>query len=64
MKKLIAYIAFAFLSVFSATSGLSVLANGCSSPPNKAVEIKCAKNNTDCQTQKAENFKVIKTVRS
>ena len=56
MKRLIPYIAFACLSGFTATSGLPVMAGGCSSHMNKKAEIKCAEDYTECQLEKAEKF--------
>ena len=64
MKRLIPYIAFACLTSFTATSGLPVMAGGCSSHMNKKVEIKCADDDTECQTKKADKFELNKTVRS
>ena len=64
MKKLIPYIAFACLTGFTATSGLSVIAGGCSNHMNKNAEIKCDDDNTECQTDKAEKFELNKTVSS
>ena len=64
MKKLFPYIVFASLTRFSAISGLPVMANGCSSYENKNVEMNCAEDDTECQAQKAENFKPFKSVRS
>ena len=49
MKRLIPYIAFACLTGFTATSGLPVMAGGCSSHMNKKAEIKCAEDDTECQ---------------
>ena len=62
MKRLIPYIAFACLTGFTATNGLPVMAGGCSSHINKKVEIKCAEDDTECQTDKAEKFELNKTV--
>ena len=56
MKKLFPYIAFACLTGFTATTGLPVIAGGCSSQMNKRAEIKCAEEDTECQTEKAEKF--------
>ena len=42
MKRLFPYIAFACLTGFTATTGLPVIAGGCSSHMNKKAEIKCA----------------------
>ena len=64
MKRLIPYIAFACLTVFTASNGLPVMAGGCSSHLNKKVEIKCSEDDTKCQTEKAEKLKLNKTVRS
>ncbi len=64
MKRLIPYIAFACLTGFTATGGLQVLAGGCSSHINKKVEIKCAEDDNECQTEKAEKFELSKTARS
>ena len=64
MKRLIPYIAFACLTGFTAVSGLPVMAGGCSSHINKKAEIKCADDDSECQTEKAEKFELNKTVRS
>ena len=64
MKKLIPYIAYACLTGFTATSGLPVMAGGCSSHINKKAEIKCAEDDTECKAEKAEKYELNKTVRS
>ena len=64
MKKLIPYIAFACLTGFTAISDLPVMAGGCNSHMNKKAEIKCAKNDTECQTEKTEKFELNKTLSS
>ena len=64
MKKLFPYIAFACLTGFTATSGLPLVAGGCSSQMNKKVVIKCAQDDIECQTEKAEKFETNKTLRS
>ena len=56
MKKLIPYLVFACLTGFTATSGLPVMAGGCSRDVNKKVEIKCVEDDTKCQIEKAEKF--------
>ena len=56
MKRLFPYIAFACLTGFTATSGLPVMAGGCSSQLNKTAEIKCAENDAECQAEKASKF--------
>ena len=64
MRKIIPYIAFLCLTGFTATSGLPIMAGGCSSHLNKTAEIKCAEDDIQCQTEKAENYGLKKTVRS
>tara|TARA_B100000482_G_C12343722_1_gene193983 strand:+ start:179 stop:373 length:195 start_codon:yes stop_codon:yes gene_type:complete len=64
MRKIITYIAFLCLTGFTATSGLTVIAGGCSSHLNKKAEIKCAEDDIECQTEKAEEFELNKSVRS
>ena len=64
MKRSIYYIVFACLTVFTASTGISVVAGGCSSHMNKKAEIKCAENDTECVTEKAEKYELNKTVRS
>ena len=64
MKRLFPYIAFACLAGFTATSGLPVMASGCSSHMNKKAEIKCAEDDIECQTENAEKFELSKSVRS
>ena len=64
MKKLIPYIAFACLIGFTATSGVPVMAGGCSSHMNKKAEMKCAEDDAECQSEKAEKFELNKTLRS
>ena len=56
MKKLFPYIAFACLTGFTATTGLPVIAGGCNSHMNKKAEIKCAEDDSECQTEKAEKL--------
>ena len=64
MRKLIPYIAFACLTSFTATSGLAVIAGGCNSHINKTVDINCTEDDIECQTKKAVNSRVDKTVSS
>ena len=64
MKRIIPYIAFLCLTGFTATSGLPVMAGGCTNHMNKKVEAKCDKDDTECQTEKAEKFELNNTVRS
>ena len=64
MSRIIPYIAFFCLTGFTATSGLPVMAGGCNSQMNQKAEIKCAEEDTECQTEKAEKFELNKTIRS
>tara|TARA_B100000989_G_scaffold244404_1_gene191480 strand:- start:206 stop:400 length:195 start_codon:yes stop_codon:yes gene_type:complete len=64
MKRIIPYIAFFCLTGFTATSGLPVIAGGCTNHMNKKAEIKCAEEDTECLTEKAEKFELNKTIRS
>ena len=64
MKRFFPYIAFAFFTGFTATSGLPVLAGGCSSHMNKKAEIICAEDDTECQTEKAEKFDLKDSLKS
>ena len=64
MKRLIPYIAFACLTGFTATSGLPVMAGGCNSHMNKKAEIKCAEDDTECLTEKAEMFDLKDSLKS
>ena len=64
MKRLFLYIAIACLTSFTATTGLPVMAGGCSSHMNKKAEIKCAEDDTECQTEKAEKFDLKDSLKS
>ena len=64
MKRLFPYIAFACLTGFTATTGLPVIAGGCNSNINKKAEIKCAEDDTECQTEKAEKFYLKDSLKS
>ena len=64
MKRLIPYIAFAFLTGITATTGLPVMAGGCSSHMNEKAEIKCAENDTECQAEKALKFDLKDSLKS
>ena len=64
MKKFIPYIAFACLTGFTATSGLPVMAGGCSNQMKMKAEIECTEGDTECQTEKAEKFELNKAIRS
>ena len=64
MKRLLPYIAVACLTGFTVTTGLPVIAGGCSSHMNKKAEIKCAEDDTQCQTEKAEKFDLKDSLKS
>ena len=64
MKRLFPHIVFAFLTGFTTTTSLPAIAGGCSSHMNKNVEIKCAEEDTECQTEKAEKFDLKKSLKS
>ena len=64
MKKIIPCIAFLCLTGFTATSGFPVMDGGCNNHMNKKAEIECTKDDSECQTEKAEKFELNKTIRS
>ena len=64
MKKLLPFITFTCLTAFSVTSVLPVMAGGCSSLSNKASEIKCDKDDKECQTKNAEKFDLKQAIKS
>ena len=64
MKRLIPYIAFACLTGFTAPSGLPVMAGACSSHMNKKAEIKCDKNDAECQAEKESKFDLKNSLKS
>ena len=64
MKILISYLAFGCLTAFTATSGFSVIAGGCNNYMNKTAEIKCADDDIECQTEKAEKLNLKDSVKS
>ena len=64
MKKLLPFITFICLTAFPLKSGLPVMAGGCSSHSNKASEIKCDKDDKECQTKNAEKFDLKQAIKS
>ena len=64
MKKLLPFITFTCLTAFSVTSGLPVTAGGCSSRSNKTSEIKCDKDDKECQTRNDEKFDINQAIKS
>ena len=64
MKKLLPFITFTCLTAFSVTSGLPVMAGGCISHSKKVSEIKCDKDDKECQTKNAEKFNLKQAIKS
>ena len=64
MRRIIPYIAFLCLTSFTATNGLPVMAGGCNSHMDKKAEIKCAEDDNECKTEKAEKSELNKKIRS
>ena len=64
MKNLLPFMTFGFLTAFSVTSSLPVIAGGCTSHSDKASEIKCDKDDKECQTKNAEKFDLKKSINS
>ena len=64
MKNLLPLITFTCLTAFSVTSGLPVMAGGCRSHSNKASEIKCDKDDKECQTKNVEKFDLKQAINS
>ena len=64
MKRFIPYIVFACLTGFTATTGLPVMAGGCSSHMNNKAEIKCAEDDTECQIENTEKFDLRDSLKS
>ena len=64
MKKLLPFITFTCLTAFSVTSGSPLMAGGCNSRSIKASEIKCDKDDKECQTKNAEKFDLKQAIKS
>ena len=64
MKKLLPLITFTCLTAFSVTSGLPVMAGGCNDHTNKASEIKCDKDDKECQTKNPKEFDLNQAIKS
>ena len=64
MKNLLPLITFTCLTAFSVTSGLPVMAGGCSSRSNKTSEIKCDNDDKECQTKNTEKFDLKEAIKS
>ena len=52
------------MTAFSVTSSLPLIAGGCSSHSNKASEIKCDKDDKECQKKNAEKFDLKQAIKS
>ena len=52
------------LTVFAATSGLTVIAGSCSSHRKSSVETKCDKDDTECQMKKTEKLNLSEAIKS
>ena len=64
MKKLFPYITFTCLTIIAVNSGLPLMAGGCRSNSNKSTEIKCDRNDTECQIKKNEEFSQKQVIQS
>ena len=64
MKKIASYITFLYLTFFAITTSLPVIAGACSNHRNKTAEIKCAKDDTECRSEKTEKFDIKKSIKS
>ena len=64
MKRFFPYIALTFFGGFTAANVLPVMAGGCSRDMNKTAEIICAEDDTECQTEKADNFDIKDSIKS
>ena len=64
MKRFFPYIAFACLTGFTVTTGLPVMAGGCSSHMNKKAEINCPEDDAECLNEKAEKFDLKDSLKS
>ena len=64
MKNLLPFITFTCLTAFSVIGGLPVMAGGCSRHINKASEIKCDKDDKECQIKNAEKFDLKQAIKS
>ena len=64
MRNLLSFTTFICLTTFSVTSGLPVMAGGCSDHTNKASEIKCDKDDKECQTKNPKEFDLNQAIKS
>ena len=64
MKRLIPYLAFAFITGALATNYLPVFAGRCSTNINKKTINQCAEEDMDCLSENAEKLKLENSVKS
>ena len=64
MKRLFPYITFACLIFFASTSSLTGIAAVCSNHNGKVSEIKCDKDDTECQTKETEVIDINEAIKS
>ena len=64
MRKLLPFITFTCLTSFSIASNLPVMAGNCSSHRNKVTEIKCGKDDTECQAENTDKFDPKESIKS
>jgi len=64
MKKIILYTSLSILTGLSFSSGLEVIAGGCSNHTNKNEQKECLKNDTECKERKIKNNELSKTLNS
>ena len=64
MKNLLPFMTFTCLTAFSVASSLPVMAGGCRSHSNKTSEIKCEKDDKECQKKNTEKFDLNQAVKS
>ena len=64
MIKISLYLSFACLTGFTVINESPAIAGGCSSHMNKTSKIKCAENETECETEKAKKFNLKESLNS
>ena len=64
MKKLLPFITFTCLTIFSVTSSLPVMAGGCSSHSSKTSEIECDREDKECQIKNTKKIDLNQAIKS
>ena len=64
MRRLFPYISFTCLTLFAATSALPAMAGGCRSHKEKISEIKCDKDDTNCQSKNTDKIDFNESLKS